>query len=191
MTAPRPSTDPGPSTVTDLAAPKRPDTIRLGVQLWFAVIALQIVASVSRYDMLKASYVKQVRDMSAKMNDPSLADNIDLTVLITFIGVMVLLSAAAGLLMWLTYSGRTWARLVLGWASALVAVELVFAVIGLFVDVEGSSDLPAPPTWSMIPTILGGVCAVGALAALMHRDSSAFCREAAAFRSRNRQNGFR
>ncbi|MGB3698921.1 MAG: hypothetical protein WBA05_15955 [Gordonia sp. (in: high G+C Gram-positive bacteria)] len=178
-------------TESPASAPKRPDTIRLGIQLWFAVIALQILASVARYDTLKASYEKQVRELSTKMNDPALVENLDATVLVTFVGVMALLSGLAGVLMWFTYRGRTWARLILGWASALLTVELVFAVIELFSDSTGSSDLPEPATWGMIPTILGGVCAVGALAALMHRDSSAFCRESAAYRSRIRQGRFR
>ncbi|EGD55363.1 hypothetical protein SCNU_08896 [Gordonia neofelifaecis NRRL B-59395] len=171
--------------------PKRPETIRLAVQLWFAVIVLQIAATASRFNVLKASYEKQARELSDKMNEPSLTENTGVTVLIGLIVIMVALTAIAGLLMWFTYAGRTWARLILGWVSAFLTVELVFAVIGLFVDSDANSDLPTAPSWGMVPTILGGVCAVGALAALMHRDSATFCREVAAYRSHNRQNGIR
>ncbi|AUH67060.1 MULTISPECIES: hypothetical protein [Gordonia] len=184
-------TAPGLPTADPTAPPRRPETIRLAVQLWVAVIVFQIVAVASRFNVLKASYEKQARELSDRMNEPSLTENMGVTVLVGIVVIVVLLTAVAALLMWFTYSGRTWARLLLGWVSAFLTVELVFAVIGLFVDTQGGSDLPEAPAWGMVPTILGGVCAVGALAALMHRDSAAFCREVAAYRSRNRQNGAR
>lgn len=176
-----------PPATTD-GPPKRPDTIVLGVQLWVAVIVLQIVATASKFNVLKADYEQRAADVAKKMNEPSLVDNSTAMVVVTLIGAIAILCALAGVLMWFTYAGRNWARLLLGWASAFLTVDLAFAVVGLFVDTSTNSNLPEAPAWGMIPTIIGGVCAVGALVALMHRDSSGYCRDMAKYRLDQRQN---
>ncbi|ALG85876.1 hypothetical protein [Gordonia phthalatica] len=184
MTAPGlPSEDP-------VARPKRPDSVRFAVQLWFGVIAFQLLAMVANWNVLRADFDRQMDDASKKLDDAALAANTDATFIAGMVILALILTAIAGVLMRFTYRGYTWARLVLGWASAFVTVNLVFAVAALFMDTQTDSSLPESPAWAMVPTILGGVCAVGALTALMHRDSATFCREAAAFRAGRRQNGF-
>ncbi|NLG45540.1 hypothetical protein [Gordonia sp. (in: high G+C Gram-positive bacteria)] len=184
-------TAPGLPIADPSAPPKRPDSIVLAVQLWFGVVVLQIVAMGAQWNVFKADFKNRLEDFSKERNEPELTANLDVTFVIGMVGVAVALTAVAAVLMWFTYVGYTWARLILGWASAFVTVNLAFSLMALFVDAPTDSKLPDPPSWAMIPGILGGVCAVGALAALMHRDSAAFCRDSATHRSRKRQNGFR
>lgn len=181
-------TAPGSPHVPVDARPQRPDTIVLGVQLWFAVIVLQIVAVASKFNVLKASSEQQLEDVAKKMNEPSLVNNTTLMVIVTLVLLAVVLSAIAGILMWFTYAGHNWARLLLGWASAFLTVDLAFALVALFSTSTSNSDLPEPPAWGMIPSILGGVCALGALIALMHRDSTAYCRSMSEYRTQRRRN---
>lgn len=184
-------TAPGLPTAEPATRPKRPDSVRLAVQLWIGVIVMQVIAIVAQWNVLRADFDEQMKDVGEKLDDPALTQNLDATFVVGVVLLILILIAVAAVLMWFTYVGYTWARLILGWASAFVTVNLVFSVAALFMDTSGDSSLPDPPAWAMAPTILGGVCAVGALAALMHRDSATFCREAAAFRSSKRQNGFR
>lgn len=184
-------TAPGLPTAEPATRPKRPDSIRFAVQLWIAVIVLQVVAMIGNTSVLRADFDRRITDVAKQLDDPALADNTGVMFVAGIVIIALILVAIAAVLMWFTYTGYTWARLILGWASAFITVNLVFAVIGLFVESADDSGLPDPPSWAMVPTILGGVCAVGALTALMHRDSAAYCREAAAYRSSRRQNGFR
>ncbi|MBM7365977.1 hypothetical protein [Gordonia hydrophobica] len=184
-------TAPGLPTADPAAKPKRPDSIRFVVELWVGVIVLQVVAMAANWTVLRADFDRQMADVERRLDDPALMANTDVTFAIGMAVVIVILVAVAAVLMWFTFIGYTWARLILGWASAFVTVNLVFAVAALFMDTNTDSTLPESPTWAMVPTILGGVCAVGALTALMHRDSAAYCREAAAYRRSKRQNGFR
>lgn len=183
-------TAPGFPTADPVARPQRPDSVRFAVQLWFGVIVCQLVAMAANWNVLRADFDRRLGDASTKLDDASLAANTDVTFIAGMVILALILAAVVGVLMWFTHLGYTWARLILGWASAFVTVNLVFAVGALFVDASGDASLPEAPAWAMVPTILGGVCAVGALTALMHRDSAAFCREAAAFRTDRRQNGF-
>lgn len=184
-------TVPGPTIAAPPAPPARPDSVRFAVQLWIAVIVLEIIATAARWNVVKASYTRQLTKFAEDHKEPSLLDSLDATFIAGMVIALLILVAIAATLMWFSYSGYSWARLLLGWVSAFLTVQLAFAVIGLFVSSSTDSSLPDEPTWAMVPTILGGVCAVGALASLMHRDSTAFCREAAAFRTAKRQNGFR
>ena len=69
--------------------------------------------------------------------------------------------------------------------SAFLAVLLVFDIIGLLVCVDDDSMLSVP-AWGMVPRILGGVAAMGALAALMNKDSVRYRRAPAESRSRTK-----
>ena len=183
-------TAPGPQTAEPVTRPTRPDSVRFAVQLWIGVIVFQLIAMVANWQTIRADFDERMNDVGKQLDGESIAADSDATFVVGMVVVALVLIAIAGVLMWFSYLGYTWARLLLGWASAFITVNLVFAVAALFMDTSVDPSLPEPPAWAMVPTILGGVCAVGALTALMHRDSAAYCREAAAFRTSRRQNGF-
>ncbi|WP_026917399.1 hypothetical protein [Gordonia shandongensis] len=168
------------------ARPERPDTITLALQFWVAIIVFEIASRIADYGAISEEMRRMAKQMTEKSGDQQLLDNLDVLIVVSFAMSIVLLTLLAAALMWGTWSGYNWTRLLLGWLSAFVVVQLAFGIFGLFSD-----DGPEMSTWSMIPAILGGVCAVGALATLMHRDSTAYCREVAAHRARKRQNGVR
>ncbi|QRY61769.1 hypothetical protein JVX90_15345 [Gordonia sp. PDNC005] len=179
MTVPPPVPD-----TTD--APKRPDSVRLAVELWAVVIVAELITFVAQYSVLRETMQKSIDEMIKDGQEvPASASAVT-------IGAMVILSvillAVAGVVLKFTWDGRNWARQVLGVFSAFLSVQLVFGVISLFITSD-SNDGATVPAWAMIFEIIGGVAAIGALVALMHRDTTVFCRDTAAWRSGNRQNG--
>lgn len=163
------------------AAPDRPavpESIRIALQLMVVLIVAQLVVAVARFGVLRDEYLRVARESTA-MRDESM----QITPAIAsayLIGVTVVVVAVAVLLMWLTFRGYTWARIVLGLGAAYSAVQMVFALFGVLFG-DGPGPL-AGPTWSMLPEILGGVAAAGAMIALLHRDSVGYCSAMAKYR---------
>lgn len=166
--------------------PERPESIRLAIQLWAAVIVCQAIAAISLYPVMHREarpFAEDYLEQSGASGDVGSAQTL-MAVGATVVQIVVL-GGLSVLVMVFAFRGRSWARLLLGWMSAFLAVLLVFDIIGLLVGVDDDSMLSVPD-WGMVPRILGGVAAMGALAALMNKDSARYCRETAEFRSRTK-----
>ncbi|WP_143965760.1 hypothetical protein [Gordonia zhaorongruii] len=178
-----PMIDPVPGTSD---APTRPDSVRLALELWCAVIVAELIAFIAQYGVLR-DRTQEILDSMEEKGEPISVSATSMAVL-SMIIMAVILIVITVVVMKFTWDGRNWARQVLGVFSAFLSVQLVFGIVALFADTDsaGAVEIPA---WAMIFEILGGVAAVGALIALMHRDTSVYCRDKALWRSRNRQNG--
>lgn len=184
MTAPGPvpgMPEPGAPDV-----PPRPDSVKLAVELWFAVIVLEIIAAIAQYPVIYDQAQKAI-DEVAKDGQEMPASATSLAVLGLVIACVVL-SAIALTFMKFFWDGRNWARQGLGVFSAFLAVQLVFSVLIMFAGTESDTAVSAP-AWASVFGILGGVAAIGALVALMNRDTGAYCRDMALWRNRDRWNG--
>ena len=167
--------------------PTRPDSVRLAVELWFAVIVTQLIAAVAQYPVVLDQTRTVLDDMAEKQGQAAPVSPTAMAVL-SMVLVCVVLTAIALTFMKFFWGGRNWARQGLGVFSAFLAVELVFSVVYMFGDNEPGDGVTAP-AWATVFGIIGGVAAIGALVALMNRDTTIYCRDMAVWRERNRQNG--
>ncbi|GAA4664228.1 hypothetical protein GCM10023197_18600 [Gordonia humi] len=160
--------------------------MKLAVELWCAVVVAEFIALVARYSMVHDEAQKMLDTMAKDGNAEGLPSAQVLAIISLAIGAVVL-TALSVTFMKFTWDGRNWARQGLGVLSAFIAVQLVFTVIVMFSGAEPTGA--SVPAWATIFEILGGVAAIGALIALMNRDTTIFCRDAGLWRTRNRQNG--
>ncbi|MEJ9077378.1 hypothetical protein WKY82_03045 [Gordonia malaquae] len=167
-------------------APNRPESVRLAVELWAVVIVAMAIVMIARYPIAFEVSEDYLDDMKKAGEDVPFSATA-LAVVVTVLSIAVI-TAITALVLKFTWDGRNWARQTLGVFSAFLAVQLVFGVISLFITTDGN-DGATVPAWATIFVIIGGVAAIGALVALMHRDTTVFCRDVAAWRSGNRQNG--
>ncbi|MCF8604772.1 hypothetical protein L5I01_15550 [Gordonia sp. HY442] len=174
--------DPGTPDV-----PTRPDSVRLAVELWCAVIVAQLIAAVAQYPVVLDQSRTVLKDMAEQQGQEMPASPTTMAVL-SMILVCVILTAIALTFLKFFWDGRNWARQVLGVFSAFLAVELVFSVLAMFGDSE-SGDGVSAPAWSGVFSIIGGVAAIGVLVALMNKDTAGYCRDMAVWRDHKRQNG--
>jgi FtsH-binding integral membrane protein len=160
--------------------------VRLAVELWAVVIVAMVIVMIARYPIAFELSEDYLNDMKKAGEDvPISATAFAIAAIALSIFVVV---AVACVVLKFTWDGRNWARQTLGVFSAFLSVQLVFGVISLFITTD-SNDGATVPAWAMIFVIISGVAAIGALVALMHRDTTVFCRDVAAWRSGNRQNG--
>jgi len=160
--------------------------VRLAVELWCAVVVAEFIAFVARYSMVRDEAQKVLDKMARDGQAEGLPSAEVLTIVSLVVGAVVL-TALSVTFMKFTWDGRNWARQGLGVLSAFIGVQLVFIVIVMFSGTEQTGA--SVPAWATIFEILGGVAAIGALIALMNRDTTVFCRDVGSWRMRNRQNG--
>ena len=174
---PPPAGEPLPSA----EPPARPDTVKLALQLWAFIVACQTVWTISLYPMLF-----EETDRLRGQADNVVDDSVKTTIAVA--GTVLHIVVAGGLtllMMFFVARGYGWARLVLGWLSAFLAVMLIFDAFGLLFG-AGDDSLLGAPAWGTVFRILGGVAAMGALTALMNKDSARYCRDVAQYRAGTR-----
>lgn len=173
-----------PSPPVDAAvdgAPKRPDSVIVLIQLAIAAIVLESVAFVGNYSIMREQAVELVRrDGRAAQTSEQYVTwaTVGGMAIAIVLGVAVAVGALSAML-----RGIGWARLLVAWLAAMAMVMMLFDVFGpmLGADIEN-----APPLWSMIPRILGGVAAIGVLVTAMHADTRRYIDAVAAHRTRRR-----
>ncbi|GED99666.1 hypothetical protein nbrc107696_01130 [Gordonia spumicola] len=156
------------------------------MELWGAVVLAELITMIARYPIAFDTSQKYLEEMRKNGEDVPVSATA-LAVAVTAFSI-VLLAVVSAVVVKFVWDGRNWARQVLGVFGAFLVVQLFFAVIALFItsDSDGGATVPA---WAMVFEIIGGVAAIGVLVALMHRDTAVYCRDVAAWRTRNRQNG--
>lgn len=160
---------PGAGTEPTSNKPAIPNATAIATELWVLVIIAQCVIFGSQY----RQFFDTADDVAKDNPDAQLPDGVVWAVIA--VTGLVLAVVFAGLT-WLARIGYNWARLVLGFFSFFLVVQTVSA---FFAD---SSD-----TWVMIPTVIGGVAALGAGVLLMHRDSDKYCKDMTRWRKEKKQ----
>lgn len=161
----------GPTPPTD--RPTLVSSMAIATELWILVTIAQIVTVCGQFTLL-GDQVDQVRDDMAEQGQPV---SYAVVVAIVIVMAVVMIGGICGTLTWLARSGRNWARIGLGFLSFYLVVQTVYA---FFVD--GADH------WTMIPTVIGGVAALGAGVLLVHRDSDKYCKDMAAWRAERKRN---
>ncbi|MGC5247798.1 hypothetical protein ACPXB3_12825 [Gordonia sp. DT219] len=170
------STDPGRSTGPPPAEPegskpKLVESIVIASELWLLVIIAHIVTVVATFGTTRDTYLKMAKDSYR----PGTAEYDTITSTGVMVGLVVATTvieiAVAVVLLVLTRKGYNWARFILGAVSLYLVITTLFSIFG---DVH--------PRWAMIPNVIGGVAALGAVVLLLRRDSDTYCKKMAAYR---------
>lgn len=150
-------------------------------------VCCELVAFVGGYPAMREQALTYATEAAEQPNGPQNVEQFATVVAIAgmVLSAVVALVLVAGLL-WLALRGTGWARFVLAWVAAVVAVMMVFDVVGVVFGVSAGDSAVQMPTWTMIPRILGGVAALGAAFALMHPDTKKYVDAVAAVRARRR-----
>ncbi|SIR67981.1 hypothetical protein SAMN05445060_0412 [Williamsia sterculiae] len=160
--------------------PDRPTGLAIAFELWVVVVVAQWVAFVAQLPDLRATS----REVAQRVNDDTAATardgaaqvHISDTVLLVAMIIVGLVTTAVVLgAAWLGRSGYNWARLVSIFFAVYVLVDTVFR---FFSDARTS--------WAMIPIVIGGVAALGALYTAALRDSDAYCRAMSGYRKQQK-----
>ncbi|MET9202457.1 hypothetical protein [Gordonia sp. NPDC003585] len=175
MSAPFDPTSGGSAGPGDSGAPVRPklpDSIKIASELWIVVVLGQIVAFFAQYSALAKSIRDSVHEGSAGVP----ADQLEFMtstgfIVALLIGVAVVLSVLPLVFVFFTRRGHGWARVIASAMGVYVTVDLLLA---FFSDRD--------PVWSMVPTVISGVAAIGATILLMRPESDKYCRAMAEFR---------
>ncbi|GGF22383.1 phage holin family protein [Williamsia phyllosphaerae] len=155
----------------DSGKPTLVNSMAIATELWLVVVLCQIIASIAEYSTVTDSFRDSVRETSGAS-----ASEVDLVTSSGFlVGVFVvataIIAAVSLLIVWLARTGHNWARLVLSFFSAFLVVQAVLALFG---------DNGA--TWATIPTVIGGVAALGAAYLLLQRETETYCKAMATYR---------
>lgn len=153
--------------------PTLASSLAIATELWVVVTVAQIVAVCGQFTQV-GDQIDQVR---ADMAEQGQSISSGALIAIVIVTAIVMIGGVCGTLTWLARSGRNWARLGLGFLSFYIVVQAVYA---FFVD--GSDH------WTMVPTVIGGVAALGAGVLLVHRDSDKYCKDMAQWRAEQKRN---
>lgn len=168
-------------------SPKRPESLQTAWQLVLFAICCELVVFGATYPAMREQALTYAKDAADNPNGPQ---NVDTFATVVAIAGMALSAVIALVLtlgaLWLVLRGVGWARFVLSWIAAVVAVMMFLDVIGVVFGFSTGDSAAQLPTWTMIPRILGGVAALGASIALMHPDTKKYVDAVAAFRTRRR-----
>lgn len=167
MSVTPPSYRQGPYGGSSPESPGKPalaSPMAIATELWALIILAQCVVFGGQYQVAFDAADEVSRDMPE-------GDLPDGAIWAVYVIVGLTLAAVFGVLAWLARSGRNWARLLLGFVSFYLVVQTVSAFF-----IEDADH------WTMIPTVIGGVAALGAGVLLMHRDSDKYCKDMAAWR---------
>jgi hypothetical protein len=173
MTLPAPQVPPPVPQVALEPRPIPPD-IETARQLWWGVIALNVIGStialIARFQLDRDRYAHQLLDDMRK-SDPATQVGLSFgrwAVGFVFVGagvVLLLFAALLLVLVWRMRAGKTWARLMLTVYGAVIFVSGIPAVFGVGSD----------PDWAGVATsaiaIVQAVLAGGALFLMHRRDS--------------------
>lgn len=174
MSVTPPSYSQGPYGGSSPESPNKPalaSPMAIATELWVLIILAQCVVFGGQYQVAFDAADEVSRDMP----EGELPDG---AIWVVYVIVGLTLAAVFGVLAWLARSGRNWARLVLGFVSFYLVVQTVSAFF-----IEEADH------WTMIPTVIGGVAALGAGVLLMHRDSDKYCKDMAAWRKSQSHKG--
>lgn len=177
MTVPSlPPRAPAPPEPSPGERPARPDSLTILLQLAPAAIVLELVAFVGGYGSTRDE--PQVRDAARRYAEQQGApQDVDryqtlLTVgTMAVSGVLAVAVVVAVALLVLTVRGYSWARFGVTLFAAVVAVTMLFDVVGVVFDVTLFEPPPQLPGWAMVARILGGVAALGVMLAATHTDT--------------------
>ncbi|WP_143696070.1 hypothetical protein [Williamsia sp. 1138] len=170
--APQPGRIPAPDRPQQVERPPLVSSLAIATELWVVVTIAQIVAVCGQFT-LASDQIDQVRDDMARQGQPV---SYALVVTMVIVISIVMIGGICGTLTWFARSGRNWARLGLGFLSFYLVVQTVYAFF-----VAGADH------WTMIPTVIGGVGALGAGVLLLHRDSDQYCKDMAAWRAEKKR----
>ena len=169
---------PAPPPLPAGEAPSRPESIAILIQLSVVALVFQLIAMPGSYAATKDRAVALVNEnYSDEVNDPE-----SFAQLMAISGIVVsslLLVALVVSLILFVLRGKGWARFLLGWIMAILALMMIVEVFGV---VFGETPEYTLPVWAMIARIIGGVAALGALFAAMHPDTRKYVEQVAAFR---------
>lgn len=168
-------------------SPKRPESLTTAWQLVLFAICCELVVFGATYPAMREQALTYAEDMADKPNGPQNVDTFATVVAVAGMALSALIALVLTLgVLWLVLRGIGWARFVLSWIAAVVAVMMFLDVIGVVFGLSTGDAAAQLPTWTMIPRILGGVAALGASIALMHPDTKKYVDAVAAFRTRRR-----
>ncbi len=144
----------------------------IATELWLLVIVCQVVAYVGQYPSASDSVRDAARSSSSGLN----SDEIDLMtstglVVGVFTAVGVILAGVSLLVTWMARTGRNWARLALTFFSAFLVVQAILALFG-----------DTGPRWTVVPTVIGGVAALGAAYLLVQKETEKYCKDMITYR---------
>ncbi|WP_246007628.1 hypothetical protein [Gordonia oryzae] len=177
------STDPGHGTglqpdAAEGAKPKLVESIVIASELWLAVIVAHVVTVIATFGATRDMY----RQVAKQSYSPGSAEYDMITSGGLIVGIVVVTTiievGVAVALLILTRRGFNWARFILGAISLYLAISTFFTLFG---DIA--------PRWAMIPNVIGGVAALGAVVLLLRRESDTYCKNMAQYRSAPRMIG--
>ncbi len=159
--------------------PSRPESIAILVQLAILAVVCQLIAMPGSYAAARDRALPMVKEQfpDGQVSDPEVVAR-----MVAISGIVIsclVLVALVASLMFLLLRGKGWARFLIGWIMAMLAVMMVFEVFGAVFGEAGQQELP---TWAMIARIISGVAALGASLAAMHPDTRRYVEQVAAFR---------
>ncbi|NDK89844.1 hypothetical protein GYA93_09670 [Gordonia desulfuricans] len=171
------SSGPHSADEPDGSRPRLPESIVIASELWIVVILAHIVTLVATYDQQRAQYLDMVegmvKDATAEQRDLITSSGLFIGSLV--VGALIQFGVAIVLIL-LTRRGYNWARFLIGAISMYLVITTFFT---LFADVS--------PAWAMVPTVIGGVAALGAVVLFLRRESDTYCKNMATFRRESKR----
>lgn len=160
------------------AKPKLVESIVIASELWLVVIVAHVVTVIATFGATRDMY----HQVAKQSYTPGSAEYDMITSGGVIVGVVVVttiieIGVAVALLI-LTRKGYNWARFILGAISLYLVISTFFTLFG---DVA--------PRWAMIPNVIGGVAALGAVVLLLRRESDTYCKKMAQYRRAPRMVG--
>ncbi|WHU45995.1 hypothetical protein QNM97_18575 [Gordonia sp. L191] len=160
------------------AKPKLVESIVIASELWLVVIVAHVVTVIATFGTTRDMY----HQVAKQSYTPGSAEYDMITSGGVIVGLVVVttiveIGVAVALLI-LTRKGYNWARFILGAISLYLVISTFFSLFG---DVA--------PRWAMIPNVIGGVAALGAVVLLLRRESDTYCKKMAQYRRAPRMVG--
>lgn len=153
------------------AKPKLVESIVIASELWIVVLLAHVVTTAATYDQTRHQLVDLAKTSYGEGTaEYTLVTSSALLIAMLVITVVVEIGVAIALIV-LTRKGYNWARFLLGALSLYLVIGTFFSLFG---DVH--------PRWAMIPNVIGGVAALGAVVLLLRRESDGYCKKMAQWR---------
>ncbi|AFA72114.1 putative membrane protein [Gordonia polyisoprenivorans VH2] len=160
------------------AKPKLVESIVIASELWLVVIVAHVVTVIATFGATRDMY----HQVAKQSYTPGSAEYDMITsggVIVGLVVVTTIIEIGVALaLLVLTRKGYNWARFILGAISLYLVISTFFTLFG---DVA--------PRWAMIPNVIGGVAALGAVVLLLRRESDTYCKKMAQYRRAPRMVG--
>ncbi len=184
---PRPAPPPPPPAPDEPdALIRRPESVTIVLQLGALAVLSQLVVLLASYPMARDETRRMSEELS-KQDAAAKVENLDqFSAIISVLAMAVLaalivgLAAAAAVLL---VKGYGWVRYLIAWLAGVLALSLVFDVLGIGFGTADGDLVGQLPGWTVIPRILGGVAGVGVFLAALHNDTRRYGEQGAARRA--------